>query len=230
MKEHSINSIDLNRIESFDAEAYKNLDLNRLAVYGISFLQEKKIPVTFETLVVILFRIFPKKFSLVNFEEYPDATRVNRALLQLRPKYRNWATGDVKLGYSLTKAGRTEAERIAILLEKPHLQRRLKKAEPQRTLLIDAEMNRIEESKLYRFYKDGKHDESCERDVWNLLGAFPYTPRKALRDYINKLIGFAEYNKRPDIVEFLRWVKQKFAKIFKDVKNSTPNQKQFERA
>lgn len=223
MKRYGTRSIDLNNIEPFDVEIYGNLDLNRLTVYAISFLQEQKIPITFETLVVTVFRMFPKKFSLVGFEDYPDATRVNRALLQLRPKYRNWAMGDVTLGYSLTEMGKAEAKKTRILLEKPHLQKRLKRSEAQRTLPIDAEIRKIGESKLYRLHEHGKDDELSERDVWNLLGAFPYTPRKALRDYMRRLKGHAEYNKRPDIVKFLRWLEQRFPQIFKEVSKSKLN-------
>ena len=97
-------------LKPFDERTYEGISLNQLATYTIDLLTKKGFPITFETLTVALFKMFPKKFCLYGFEEYPDAARVNRSLLQLRPKYRNWALGDTKKGYVLTSQGREIAE------------------------------------------------------------------------------------------------------------------------
>jgi len=202
-------------LESYDFDNYKNIDLNSLAVYAISILLEKNIPTTFEIIVVTLFRLFPKKFSLEGFDEYPDAARINRALLQLRPKYRNWAHGDVQLGYSLTEEGMHQAAKVKLLLEKSHLQKPLKSASKKRTLATDAEVTDIEKSKVFLSYKEGKEENITDLDIYTLFKAYSYTPPKVLRDYLDKLKGYARFNKRKDIIDFLNWIEKKYSRIFR---------------
>ena len=42
---------------------------------------------------------------MMSFQEYPDAFRTNRSLLQGQPKYRNWLTGAASKGFSLNERG-----------------------------------------------------------------------------------------------------------------------------
>lgn len=207
--------IDIRKLNAFELDNYQNIDLNSLAVYAIYFLQENKIPTTIEIIVVTLFRFFPKKFSLEGYEEYPDSARVNRALLQLRPKYRNWAHGDVQLGYTLNEEGRTQLEKVKILLKKKHLQEPMKSKTRQRTLSPEAEIIHIENSKIFRLYKEDKVDCINDRDVYAFFKAYSYTPARVLRNFINKLKGHARYNERDDIIEFFNWLEKKFSHIFK---------------
>lgn len=206
---------NVKEIEAYDFNNYRNIDLNSLAVYAISFLQEKNIPTTFEIIVVTLFKLFPEKFSLEGFREYPDAARINRALLQLRPKYRNWAHGDVQLGYSLSEEGKCQADKVKLLLEKSHLQMPLKSKPKKRTLAPDAEVTDIEKSKVFRLYNEGKENSLTDRDVYTLFKAYSYTSPKILRNYLNKLKGYAQFNNRNDITNFLNWLEKRYSHIFK---------------
>ena len=212
MKEEKL---EIRKIESYEFEKYKNINLNSLAVYVISLLQEKNIPTTFEIIAVTLFKMFPEKFSLLGFKEYPDATRINRALLQLRPKYRNWAQGDIQLGFTLNEEGKKEAKKVKTLLEKPYLQREIIVKSKNRTLVPDAEVRNLERSKLFKYFSEGKEDELDDRDVYTFLKAYSYTPSNMLQNYINKLRGHAEFNKRKDILMFLKWLEQKYSHIFR---------------
>jgi len=206
---------DVKDIEAYDINKYRNIDLNSLAVYVISLLQEKNIPTTFEIIVVALFKLFPEKFSLEGFKEYPDSARINRALLQLRPKYRNWAHGDVQLGYALSEEGKLQAAKVKLLLEKSHLQKPLKSKPKKRTLATDAEILDIEKSKVFRMYNEGKEDSLTDHDVYTLFRAYSYTPPKTLREYLNKLKGHAQFNNRNDIKEFLNWLEKRYFHVFK---------------
>src|SRR5438309_383340 len=107
------------QVESFESYAeakYANVDLTGLAAFSVKRLQDLQIPTTFENLVVTMFRLFPSKFCLEGFPSYPDAARVGRTLLQLGPKYRNWARGSVQKGFVLTEAGTNKASKVAAML------------------------------------------------------------------------------------------------------------------
>jgi hypothetical protein len=200
----------------FDSKAYENLDLNRLTVYAICLLDRSDLLVTFENIVVALFIMFPKKFGLVGFEQYPDSARVNRALLQLRPKYRNWATGSPSRGYRLTPAGLLIADETAKLLST----RRARKEEARtskraRTLLPSAELERrILKSSAYAKYSENREEKIDKMEVLELLRAVPHAPLSVLNNYLRELENIAQEAKRPDVLEFLKFVRKRLRDNF----------------
>src|SRR4051812_31232242 len=92
-------------LPNYPEESYDSIDLNRLTVFTIAFLRKRNFATSIEHIAVADFRMFPKRFAMIGFPEFPDISRVNRALLQLRPKYRNWATGNARLGWTLMRPG-----------------------------------------------------------------------------------------------------------------------------
>jgi hypothetical protein len=56
---------------------YLPIEKDRLILFAIDYLSSKNIEVTFDKLTVASFKLFPKKFSLIGFPEYPDAKTVN---------------------------------------------------------------------------------------------------------------------------------------------------------
>lgn len=209
---------ELRKLKPFKPEVYENIDLNRLTVYAIWMLQENKIPVTFENIVVTLYRMFPKKFSLFGFQEYPDAARINRALLQLRPKYRNWAVGDVTRGFILTEIGKGVVKQTEELLKNPQKQRtkiKIPKGGKERTKQ-EKDIKEIETSDIYKKYTSNDLESITNYDFWNLLHAMSYTPPKALRKYMNDLKESAKSLERNELLEFLNWIEKKYNRFFRE--------------
>jgi hypothetical protein len=212
-----------NRLETFKRickpfpyHAYQSIDNNRLAVYAIKVLQINRIPVTQEAVAVALFLFFPDKFSLVGFEQFPDAERVHRTLLQLGPKWRNWATGDTHHGFSLNKNGELEFRRIEEALKNPSKSTIVprQRAVKPRTRDPDQEVKEIEGASLFKEYLDGKREGFNEFAIWELLKSYPYAPKEALKDRIEAMLECAKLADRKDIVQFLKWVREKFSDIF----------------
>jgi len=202
--------------KQFHSGAYSSIDNNRLAVYAIKTLQLKRIPVTQEAVTVALFLSFPEKFSLIGFEQFPDAERVHRTLLQLGPKWRNWATGNTHTGYSLNENGERVFIQVDQALRNPsRLARglRLKTPKRPRTRDLNREVKEIEETALFKEYLDGKRENFTEFAIWELLKSYPYAPKEALRDRFETMLECARLADRKDIIEFLKWVRTEFAKI-----------------
>src|SRR5207253_3978145 len=86
--------------------------LPHLTAYSISWLALWEIPTTYENISVLNARLFPAEFALSGFPEFPDAMRTNRTLLQMRPKYRGFATSDPRKGVFLTEKGRDAAGKV----------------------------------------------------------------------------------------------------------------------
>jgi len=202
--------------KQFPFQAYESIDNNRLAVYAIKLLQVSRIPVTQEALAVTLFLLFPRKFSLVGFEEYPDAERVHRTLLQLGPKWRNWATGNTHIGFSLNKNGELVYEQVDYALKNPskNIVAPRRRTPKPRTRDPDQEIKEIEGTSLFKEYINGKRNNFSEFAIWELLRSYPYAPKETLRDRIENMLECAKLAERGDITEFLKWVKKEFSKVF----------------
>ncbi len=209
----------LSGLEAFPIEKYKKMDLDRLAVYTLSILQENDIPLYFDYVVVALFKLFPQKFSLVNFEEYPDADRVEKVLLHLKPRDRNWATGTVKGGYVLTETGIEVAKQTRELLKHPEMQKSPKLSHIVRTASPENEIEEVRRSELYEKWSAKSKNKIGEYDIWAFLHAVPYTPKSLLRKYLRELKQSAgEINDR-EILKFLKWIENEYVDLFKDKVN-----------
>jgi hypothetical protein len=202
----------LSQITPFASVAYQSFDLNRLVSFTIHWLQEQRIVTTFENIVVAAYRMFPEKFALEGYPEYPDAARANRALLQLGPKYRNWARGSVQKGFVLTASGLIEVDRVkdALLSAKPLEQLKPKQRTAPRTLNLSEELLGIERSALYAKWSKGALSEGTTLDLLEMLSAYAYTPPRALRDRLAVLENTAKQLGRRDLLEFLESVHKKF--------------------
>lgn len=198
--------------KQFPQETYRSIDNNRLALYAIKTLQQNRVPVTQEAVAVALFLLFPKKFSLIGFNEFPDVERAHRTLLQLGPKWRNWAKGDTHHGFTLNQDGEVEFNRVEEALRNPSrstikLRQRKNK---ERTRDLNKEILEIEGTSLFKEYSKGKREGFSEFAIWELLKSYPYAPKEALRDRFDTLIQCARLANRSDIQSFLLWVKKEF--------------------
>ena len=207
----------LRALPTYPGDRFREASLNSWAVYAIHALSKVGVPATKETITVALFRMYPAKWSLVGFPEYPDSERVNRALLQLRPKYRDWAYGDSQLGWTLNERGKKEAERMERLLTRPGAQvvaGRGSKAQRPRTRAIDQDLRDLENSRLYDLYRRGHGGEASRFDLWACFGASGLTPATALEGMRRDRVHQARALARDDLVEFLGWVRERFTRYF----------------
>ena len=97
-------------LKAYNPEQYQGEALSKLTTVGILKLHEIKLDASFENITVILYKLFPEKFSLINFPEYPDTIRVNRAMTS-HLITAGYVEGTLKTNsYLLTGKGRIVAE------------------------------------------------------------------------------------------------------------------------
>jgi hypothetical protein len=199
------------RIPSYPEATYDRMDLNRLAVFTIGRLRDEAIPPSFENVTVAAFRMFPVKFALRGYD-HPDSNRVNRTLLQLGPKYRNWAVGSPSTGFSLTALGET------ILVETRRVlagDRPLGRGRGRTTGYTWDPTTEIEELKrkdaFRSFHESGPKSLDID-DVWEALGAFRYTPREAIQERLVALLAIAAQVDDREAISFLEALRKRFEK------------------
>lgn len=198
----------LDDLVAYESSRYEAIDLDRLCAFSVDLLGQRGLPVTFENVVVTLFRLFPSKFSLMGFPTYPDAARANRAILHCFPKYKNYLTGKARTGYRLTHEGQNAADEA---------KRRLDGAKPAKATtrkvprgVADQFMREVTDSAAFKSFKEGLKVDIRLYDVTRLLHATPDSPSGVLGDNMARLIQYSEQTGQQDVHEFLQWAKEEF--------------------
>ena len=193
-------------LKKVDPKSYKNIDLDRLAVYVINILEENNIPLYYEYIGVALFKMFPEKFALITFKEYPDMNRIADVLqLNINPTHRNWAIGNIKNGFMLTAAGRQIVKQADAMLKNPNTQKILKSARSPRMKSIQFEVEEILKSQIYDKWKYNKNNIN-EFDILSFLGVMSFTNKMIIKKRINDLKGMATNIGSKEVAEFLNYI------------------------
>ena len=163
---------------------------------------------------------------MVGFQEYPDAFRTNRSLLQGQPKYRNLLTGAASKGFSLNERGLDVARELikqlgvpttaegAALGSEPIAEGQGKLGVRARSLEPERAMQNVRASKLFEKWKTGVMGERDLIHVHALLGIFDHTPAKVRQKSMKDLESNAADCKDQEVGRFLADVRQVFPMAF----------------
>lgn len=201
---------DINKLEPMDESRYINVDLDHLIMYAVGALKKIQADLSLENVVVAAFKLFPKKFSLLGFPNYPDSLRVYSCLWRCTTdKKKQWLGGKIRQGFIITERGEkfiNEAEEIlqgtASKSNKANSQTRRKEA-------ILAEIIR---SSAFIKYKNGLSESITEAEFCFLLQGTLDSSKDVLRDNFLLLRQYAEELNRTDIKDFLDQLKIRFGR------------------
>jgi len=208
-------------LKPFHVAQYKNFALTSLLAYCAYCLQEWKLAGSKENLTVVAFRMFPTKFSMIDWPEYPDKERVNRTLLQMRPKYRNLATSVTDKGVYLNSNGLREATALAAKLGGPSSSRhdekeisaedtRAERGGRPRSIHSEDLITNLKKSRLFQLYAAGKFIETEAIHLIGMLGVYDHTPSVEKKAQLKLRIDAATDLNDKEIIEFLYQVKKRF--------------------
>jgi len=97
-------------IPHFPPEKYITSASNHLVVYAIYSLQNDGDEISAEDILSACFTLFPKKFSLRTYPQWPDSALVGRRLHDCEKN--GWLTARIDSGFKLTAKGIHLAERV----------------------------------------------------------------------------------------------------------------------
>jgi hypothetical protein len=218
---------DLLSIAPKNPADYEDVSLTALTMYSLYWLHEWELRRTIEAVAVLNWRLFPNKFAMVGWPQYPDAFRTNRSLLQGQPKYRNWLTGTASKGFSLNDRGIQIAVDLINRLGPPattegqvlssgntingtlsHATARARSVEPAR------EVERARSSRLFEKWKSGVMAERDLIHVHALLGIFEHTPAKAREKKMKDLERCSRDINDKEMLRFLADVRRNYPAVF----------------
>lgn len=193
----------INNIKSIEYNKYVSVSSReKLAVYAIKYLNENNIPASFNNICVTLFKLFPDKFYFSEqFKDYPHIEMINRTLLHLRPKERNYATGGTRILYKLTKLGEEIAKQVEseinLKLKKQHV---VKKIMDDHKAESDIEYLKLKNSSYNKKNIDGNYDEM---DVWSYFRVTPFTQIDKIKNIIKEIRSIAEEKKDHEVIDLI---------------------------
>ncbi len=96
---------------NFNPEKYTAIASNHLVAYAIYSLQNDGDEISAEDIISACFMLFPRKFSLRTYPQWPDSALIGRRLHDCERK--GWLTARIDTGFKLTALGTRLAEKVA---------------------------------------------------------------------------------------------------------------------
>lgn len=221
-----LNKDFFNNLKSYMPELYSDERLDRLVTVGIFKLEEAKLEKTFDNVVVILHKLFPEKFSLISFPEYPDSIRVDNTL-RLDCHHSKFVTGNRVKGYQLTSLGKISAEDTIenLKTKKPGSKTALTRLPAQRRNRATRAITSLEESDAFEKFSTKQLKQINKFDICEVLHGTLDTKLDilkqnldTLRIYAQDLSKLSQYQKQIETVnqfldfiesDCLKWNKEK---------------------
>jgi hypothetical protein len=215
---------DLVRVDPKDQALCQRFQFSmaHLTAYSVHWLTVWEIPTTYENISVLNARLFPAEFSLTGFSAFPDAMRTNRTLLQMRPKYRGFATSDPRRGVFLTDKGRQGAAKVHEALGPPTFEgkvvavdlvpeNRLGSKGKERTRNPAQIISDCKSKLLFHRFKEGRFEETEIVHLLGLVSLYDHTPPSEIRKEVRQLRTDAQASQDAEFLEFLDRVEDRFS-------------------
>jgi len=214
----------------FDPERYTKIILNDLVIYAIYYLHKQGSEITSEDIVSACFVLFPKRFSMRKYPQYPDSSIVSRRWSDCKSK--GYLKGNATKGFQITARGIKRAEKVEKSLGAPLKPVRVRKAKTTKESAVSAQkvhpelkayakkyVRSIEMSDAYKHYK--KKLPINEFDFRSLLLCTMESPPATLLRNLNQFREYVNIHNRSDLITFLELCETKFSSLLGMTNNPT---------
>jgi len=185
---------------------YLSLDKDRLVLFAVGLLESKKIEPTFDKIVVTTFRLFPKKFSLIGFAEYPDGRTIYYCAYNHCTLDKKWLFGNVQSGFKVTERGKYFLDETKKMLEGKILLTRTHQviARRKETTFITI----LKKTNAYKKYVQSKKEAIGRAEILEAL-MLPPNSKSLIQTHLKKYLEYANRVNDSSVVEFLRFAEDK---------------------
>lgn len=189
-------------LERFSPAVYERIGYDELTTFAIYSLIRNGKETTFENIVAEAFTLFPRRFSLRGYPDWPDASVVNKSWLRCRTD-KHYIEGSVKEGFRLTPKGLKTAEQIEehLLGKKTENSKEIKAELRTRAGKL---LSALEKSDAYTAYKQtGSLEGLKDHELTDMLLCMPDSDAKVIKHNIELFKQAAELYQRQDILHLL---------------------------
>jgi len=206
----------------FDPAIYSKIILNDLVVYSVYYLHKQGSAITSEDIISACFVLFPKRFSMRKYPQYPDSGIVSRRWSDCKSK--GYLRGNAAQGFELSARGIKRAEKVEKSLVEPLKPVRVQKPRagkpavggneavpPELKAHAKKYIRSIEMSDAYRHFKKGAPIN--EFDFRSLLLCTMESPPSTLARNLNQFKEYVDIHGRKDLMSFLEFCESKFSSL-----------------
>ena len=177
-----------------------------LVTYCVLVLSSSKKKATFEDIVAQAFTLFPKRFALRGYPEWPDSAVVNKSWLRCRTD-KHYIEGSVKDGFQLTPKGIKIAETVAQKLDEPTMIGAATHVLTETRTRAGRMVRAIEQSAAgQHFLVRGDITDLGDHLLTDMLRCMPDSKQSVIKQNIEQFSQAAAFYERPDILELLALV------------------------
>ncbi len=208
----------------FNPDGYAKISLNDLVVYSMYTLRRQKDGIATEDIISACFMLFPKRFALRKYSQWPDAGIVTRRWGECKSK--GYLRGNAINGFELTARGIKRAEKVEKSLGKPLKPVRVAKPKAEKPAVPAAEavhpelkararkyIRSIEASDAYKHYR--KKTSFNEFDFRSLLLCTMESPPATLARNMEHFKEYVRLYDRDDLLTFLEFSEGRFSNLLK---------------
>jgi hypothetical protein len=197
-------------IPHFNVNIYSNIAMNDLVTYAVYFLSQSGREISDTDIVAICFLMFPKRFELRGYPNWPDSSVINKRWVDCRAK--GLIAGSTKDGFTLTPKGMKLAERIGKTLGseevgKPKLKSDLRSRSGHF-------VREVENSIAYKnYFAQGSEAEIAEYDFRGMLLCTMESSPNTLRSNLSQFKAHIASYERQDLLDFLESMEERFVAL-----------------
>jgi hypothetical protein len=157
------------------------------------------------------FTLFPKRFGLRGYPQWPDSAVVNKSWLRCRTD-KKYITGSIKDGFKLTQRGLDVAEKVSGLLQGDNQSSKTPTVKSELRTRSGRLLRGLEQTPAFKQFLKSKNVEGIEEnDLADILLTLPDSPSSRLRSNLEQFKDAARLYERADLQEFLNALEKRFA-------------------
>jgi len=187
------------------ANDYMSLSKDRLTLFTVNFLESKKIEPTFDKIVAAAFRLFPKKFSLIGFPEYPDGRTIYYCVYNHCTLNNKWLAGNVQSAFKVTEKGKYFVNETKKMLEG-----KIKLGKKHRTIPRRKEttfLTELKKTNAFMRYRQFPNEKMSKTYIFDALKA-PTDAKELAQSHLEKYFEYAKRIGDFEAIKFLEFLKK----------------------
>jgi len=211
----------------FDPAVYTRITLNDLVVYSIYHLYNQGGEITSEDIISVCFKLFPKRFSLRKYPQWPDSAVVTRRWSDIRN--RGYVVGNTAKGFKLTAKGIRFARKLAKILGGQRAPQGYH-VPPELKTRAGRFVRAMETSDAFlHFKKHGISAKIGEFDFRDLLLCTMESSSETLKRNLEQYKEYSGIYDRQDLLTFLNFCEDRFSYLLNTHHKNTSKQVQKKR-
>ena len=211
-----VSSLDIEAIRPLSEDIIKDVSKDSLCLLAMNVIEKNGEQPSIENIIVAAYRMFPSKFSLPRYPQFPDSNAVHMCYFHMKHskgQSRHWVKGTPKLGLTITDQGMTQIQKYVHLispLRDPESSSTSKRLPEYETKFAD----KLGRSEAFRKFSLGNQSQITNEDVcFALLIPVGHDARKAA-NALEKAFRIVRENSRNDLLSFLEFVKKNHTILF----------------